>query len=141
MASSAQPPDVALRFGSLVAVFAGDGALTLEGQGWPKLTGSWRAEGETLILKTTGGPAGCDAEARYTFRREGTHLRLELLQDECGVRRIMLDRSNWAPITPATRPAGSASTTRITRRATSWYVIETPLASSCCSGEIMLELC
>ena len=145
MASSAQPPDVALRFGSLVAVFAGDGALTLEGQGWPKLTGSWRAEGETLILKTTGGPAGCDAEARYTFRREGTHLRLELLQDECGVRRIMLDRSNWAPkdeprvlperrITRTLAPSGR-SLPKPAPAAASWPSFRGPQAAGFADGQ------
>src|SRR5262245_7706492 len=97
-AIEAQPPDVPLRFGGLTARFAADGSLTIEGQGWPTFKGSWRADGETLLLKTSGGPAGCDAEARYTWKREGgTHTTLLLQADDCAVRRIMLDRSNWAP--------------------------------------------
>src|SRR5687767_15760401 len=86
-----------LRFGALSAHFAPGGALTLAGQGWPSFAGSWQAEGDTLLLKTSGGPAGCEAEARYRFRRDGSHVSFELVKDDCAFRRMMLDRSRWVP--------------------------------------------
>src|SRR5262245_15522693 len=90
---AAQPPATPLRFGAFVARFAPDGTCALEAQGRATFQGSWRADGDTLVLKTTGGEQGCDGEARYTFRKQGAGVSFELVGDECRFRRMILDRS------------------------------------------------
>jgi outer membrane protein assembly factor BamB len=115
--ASAQLPEAPLRYGGLRARFSPQGTLTIEGQGWPSFTGSWRAEGGTLILKTSGGPAGCESEGQYAFRREGARVGFELVKDECNPRRMMLDRSLWVPadeprVIPERRIARTAATSR-----------------------------
>src|SRR5262245_23318378 len=143
---SAQLPETPLRYGALRARFAPEGTLTIEGQGWPGFSGSWRAEGETLILKTSGGPAGCEAEARYTFRRQGTRVGFELVKDECTPRRMMLDKSLWVPsdeprVVPERRIARTQATARrgalpgAAPAAGSWPSFRGPQASGVADGQ------
>jgi outer membrane protein assembly factor BamB len=90
-------PSTPLRYGSFTITFATDGALTLEGEGWPAFKGTWKADKDEVTLITTGGPAGCTAAARYRFRSEGTQLSLTLVADECDPRRMILHDSAWLP--------------------------------------------
>lgn len=90
-------PSSPLQFGFFTARFAADGAFTLEGQGWPTLTGTWKAEGSEITLVTSGGPDGCAGPGRYGFAVSGTRVTLTLAADACVVRRMILDRSTWRP--------------------------------------------
>jgi outer membrane protein assembly factor BamB len=91
-------PSTPLHYGFFNMTFAADGALTLEGTGWPAFKGTWKAEKNEVTLMTTGGPAGCTAAGRYRFRREGTQLFLTLVADDCVPRRMILHDSGWLPL-------------------------------------------
>jgi outer membrane protein assembly factor BamB len=90
-------PSTPLHYGFFTITFAKDGALTLEGQGWPGFKGTWTAEKDEVTLMTTGGPAGCAAAGRYRFGIEGTRLLLRLVADDCVPRRMILHDSAWLP--------------------------------------------
>src|SRR5829696_2271048 len=89
-------PSGPLKFGSLSARFASDGAFTVEGPGWPSYKGSWRRQGAEIEVVTTGDPAaGCDQPGRYRVAVDNTRLSLAMVADPCVVRRALLDRSAW----------------------------------------------
>ncbi len=90
-------PSTPLRYGALTARFGADGALRVEGQGWPTLAGTWKLQGDELTVATSGGPPPCAEPGRYRVRFEGTHVLLSLVADGCTPRRMMLDRSEWRP--------------------------------------------
>ena len=92
-----QVPSYSLKFGAFVARFDSGGAFTLEGAGWPRLTGNWKSKGDEIEISTTGGPDGCGGPGRYRIRVDGNHVGLDLKSDECTVRRMILDRSIWVP--------------------------------------------
>ena len=91
------PPSAPLHYRLFTITFAADGALTLEGQGWPAFKGTWKAVKDEVVLTTTGGPAGCTETGRYRFRSEGTQLLLTLVADACQPRRMILHDSKWLP--------------------------------------------
>ena len=91
-------PSSPLQYGFFVARFGADGAFLLEGQGWPTFAGTWRPEGEEVLLRTSGGDAGCAGPGRYQYRVQGTRVTLALVSDECRPRRMILDRSMWRPV-------------------------------------------
>src|SRR5688500_2934420 len=90
IAVQAQPtlPSAPLHYRLFTLTFAADGALTLEGQGWPAFKGTWKAVKDEVTLVTTGGPPQCTAAGRYRFRIEGTQLLLTLAADDCVPRRM-----------------------------------------------------
>lgn len=90
-------PSYPVRFGAFVARFDPGGTFTLQGQGWPALNGTWKSIGNEIALTMSGGPGGCDGTGRYQFRIDGKHLNLALVADDCKVRQMILDRSDWAP--------------------------------------------
>jgi outer membrane protein assembly factor BamB len=92
-----QVPSSSLKFGAFVAKFDSGGAFTIEGAGWPRLTGNWKSKGDEIELSTTGGPKGCDGPGRYRIRVDGNHLSFELISDECTVRKMIIDHSTWGP--------------------------------------------
>src|SRR5687768_7663592 len=61
-------PTYQLKFGAFVARFDPGGTFTLQGQGWPSLSGNWKSNGAEIELSMYGGPGGCDAPGRYQFR-------------------------------------------------------------------------
>ena len=87
-------PDTPLTFGAFDATFRADGTFSLEGQGWPSMTGSWRAEAAEVLLMISGGPKGCDGPGRYRFNVEGRDVRFALVSDDCVPRRMILGRSS-----------------------------------------------
>jgi hypothetical protein len=111
-----------MKFGAFVAKFDPAGTFTLEGTGWPRLTGNWKSKGDEieLALTTPGGPKGCDGLGRYRIRLDGTHVSFDVISDECVPRRMIIDRSYWAPTTEVktiaprriVRTAGSRSPSR-----------------------------
>jgi outer membrane protein assembly factor BamB len=91
-------PSAPLQFGFFVARFAADGTFTMEGQGWPTFTGTWKADGTDVIVRTTGVERGCDGPGRYRVAVNGTRVSFTRVADECEPRRMILDRSTWRPV-------------------------------------------
>jgi outer membrane protein assembly factor BamB len=94
-----QVPSYSLKFGAFVARFDSGGTFTLEGQGWPQLTGNWKSKGDEieLAVSTPSGPKGCDGPGRYRIRVEGKHISFDVVSDECVPRRMIIDGSTWVP--------------------------------------------
>ena len=63
-------PSTPLSHGFFTARLASDGVLTVQGIGWPSLTGTWKQEGDEITLVSTG-PKECAEARRYRFRVEG----------------------------------------------------------------------
>jgi outer membrane protein assembly factor BamB len=90
-------PSYQMTYGAFVAKFDTEGIYTVEGQGWPRLAGNWKINGDQIELSTGGSPANCQGPGRYRLRLEGTHLTFDLVSDECKPRQMILDHSTWAP--------------------------------------------
>jgi outer membrane protein assembly factor BamB len=97
----AQPPAIPsspLVFGVFTARFGADGAFSLQGAGWPSLGGTWRVNGKEIEVVAAPPPRGCDDKAgRYRFTTDGTRVTLDVVEDACVPRRMILDRSSWRP--------------------------------------------
>ena len=91
--TTAELPTGLLSFGGFEAELARDGAVRIEGAGWPTFTGTWRRAGDELTLTTTE----CPAPGRYRIRVESGRLHYTLIEDECHPRRMILDGSTWRP--------------------------------------------
>ena len=97
---SAQPaiPSGPLAMRDFRLQFDPAGTFTLGGdRGWPPMAGKWTIAGAEITLQNDPGPSKCDGAARYKFVVDGTTLGLDLVADECQARRMILDRSRWAP--------------------------------------------
>ena len=90
-------PPGPLSFGAFTARFVPGGAFTLSGEGWPAFNGRWTADGGEIELRVAKGPDGCDGPGRYRFRVDGRRVTFALVSDGCEPRRMILDRSTWAP--------------------------------------------
>ncbi len=142
--TSASLPSYPLKFGAFTARFDPGGTFTLQGQGWPALNGNWKSTGNEIALTMSGGPGGCDGTGRYQFRMNGKHLNLSLVADDCKVRQIILDQSDWAPndepkVIP-TRNLKLTAGARAPRPAAisskgSWPSFRGPLASGVADGQ------
>jgi outer membrane protein assembly factor BamB len=95
--TAATLPSSNLQYGAFVMRFAPDGALALQGKGWPTFTGTWKTEGDQLTLVTTGGPPACSGPGRYRYQVEGTRVNLAVVADDCIPRRLILNASVWRP--------------------------------------------
>jgi outer membrane protein assembly factor BamB len=95
--ATAPIPSYPLKFGAFVVRFDPGGTYTLQGQGWPALSGNWKSSGAEIELSMSGGPGGCDGPGRYQFRVEGKRLSFDLVSDDCTPRRMIVDRSTWMP--------------------------------------------
>jgi outer membrane protein assembly factor BamB len=106
-------PSQSLKFGAFVARFDSGGTFAMEGQGWPPLKGNWKTNGAAIELTISGGPKGCDGTGRYDYQvtDNGKGLKFTLIADDCVVRRIIVDGSQW---TPADEPR-IVATRQITR--------------------------
>jgi outer membrane protein assembly factor BamB len=90
-------PSTPLTYGFFTAQFAGDGAFTLRGDGWPTFTGTWKSDAGVLEISTPG-VAKCETPGRYRYRFEDGRVRVELVSDDCTPRRMILDRSTWRSV-------------------------------------------
>jgi outer membrane protein assembly factor BamB len=114
-------PSYPMKFGAFVARFDPGGTFTLQGQGWPALNGNWKSSGNEVELQMSGGPGGCDGPGRYQFRVDSKHVTFTVVSDDCRVRQIILDKSDWAPadetrVIPArtiARTAGARASSRV----------------------------
>ena len=79
-------------------MFGSDGTFRIEGAGWDALVGSWQIDGQELILRMPDAPPECTGPGRYQVRRAANRLSLTLADDECVVRRMILDGSAWRPV-------------------------------------------
>ena len=95
--STPQIPSYPLKFGAFVVQFDPGGTFTLEGQGWPPLSGTWKGTGREIELSMSGGPGGCDGPGRYGFVIEGNRVTFNVVSDECRPRRMIVDGSIWSP--------------------------------------------
>ena len=82
------------------------GTFTLSGVGWPTMAGTWTASGNEVTLQNTAGPKDCLNPARYSFTIDGARVSLAMVADDCKVRQMILDGSQWLP--PGASPAGAA---------------------------------
>src|SRR5258706_12079805 len=92
---AAQLPTYPLAFGAFVARFDPGGTFTLQGQGWPALSGTWKINGAEIELTMSGGPGGCDGPGRYRLQIDGNRVGFDLVLDQCRPRQMILDRSTW----------------------------------------------
>ncbi len=102
--STAPLPANALKFGVFQAKFDPGGTFTLQGDRWPALNGKWKTSGNVIELTMTGGPGGCDGVGRYEFHvdeKAADRVSFKLVSDDCVVRRIIVDGSNWVPASEA----------------------------------------
>ena len=90
-------PSFPLTFGVFAARFDPGGTFTLEGAGWPRLSGNWKSHQDEIEVTTTGAPKGCDGPGRYRIRVDGKHVSFDLIADDCTPRRMILDHSTWVP--------------------------------------------
>src|SRR5688500_9355980 len=82
------------------------GTFTLGGdRGWPPMAGKWTITGAEINLQNDPGPSKCDGAARYTFVVDGSTVGFDLIADDCQARRMILDRSRWAPPGMVAAPA------------------------------------
>ena len=95
--NSAELPTDPMAFGVFTVRFDPGGTFTLEGTGWPKLNGNWKKNGKEVELAMSGGPGGCEGPGKYATNMNGNRLSLDLIADECRVRRMILDHSTWRP--------------------------------------------
>jgi outer membrane protein assembly factor BamB len=92
--------------------FDPSGTFTLGGDpGWPVMNGTWKVSGKEITLSSAPGTKPCGNDARYTWSTDGTAFGLEVIEDNCQARRMILDRSRWLP--PGTSTA--AAPRQITR--------------------------
>lgn len=99
-ASSSVLPSNPLSYGVFVAQFDPAGTFKVEGDRWPKLSGSWQSQGGAFALSTAGlanGAGGCDGEGKYRAAFDGKHVTIALVSDQCKVRQLILDGSTWLP--------------------------------------------
>ena len=95
--TDARLPAEPLTFGVFTAQFDPAGGFTIRGDRWPTFKGSWKQKGDEVELTTEGGPKGCEGPGRYRVRVEGGRVGFALVADDCTPRRMILDRSAWAP--------------------------------------------
>jgi uncharacterized protein (TIGR01244 family) len=143
--SKAALPSHPLSFGVFVGRFDPAGTFTLEGDRWPKLTGSWKTQGDQVEFAMSGGPGGCDGPGKYRFNSDGNRVTFDVVTDECVPRRMIIDRSTWLPAGEAvTRPPRKITNTSHARPPSrpnpasakgSWPTFRGPQASGVADGQ------
>src|SRR6187399_121205 len=90
-------PSTPLSYGFLSATFAADGTFTLAGQGWPKLSGTYKTANGEIEVVLAAPMTGCAENGKYRYAVDGKRVSFELVTDTCQVRRMMLGGSSWLP--------------------------------------------
>ena len=137
-------PTEDLKFGVFQAKFDPAGTFTLAGDRWPSLSGNWKAAGNEIELTLAGGPKGCDGPGKYKYRVEGKHVGFDLVSDDCQIRRMIIDRSMWMPVTEVVATPGrsivrTAGTGKMPGKPKaskgSWPSFRGPVASGVADGQ------
>jgi outer membrane protein assembly factor BamB len=136
-------PSHPLSFGVFVARFDSGGTFTVEGERWPKLSGTWKPQGSEVEFLISGGPGGCDGPGKYRFDTDGKRVTFNVVKDECKIRQMILDGGTWLPAgtavtkpprkitaTSKTRPRGNAGSSK-----GSWPSFRGPNASGVAEGQ------
>jgi outer membrane protein assembly factor BamB len=98
--SSPKLPANPMSYGVFTAQFDPAGTFKVEGDRWPKLSGSWQSKGAEFELSVAGLPAGaggCDGPGQYRAQLDGKQVTIALISDQCKVRQLILDGSTWLP--------------------------------------------
>jgi outer membrane protein assembly factor BamB/protein tyrosine phosphatase (PTP) superfamily phosphohydrolase (DUF442 family) len=145
-------PSHPLSFGVFTARFDPAGTFTVEGDRWPKLGGSWKSQGvefELSLNALANGAGGCDGVAKYRATSDGKNVTINVVSDECKVRQLILDGSNWLPAgAAATKPERNFVRTSSARppsrpspakAAGSWPSFRGPNASGVADGQNLPE--
>jgi len=93
-------PAAQLHYGGYAIRLGSDGTLAIEGREGKPFIGTWTASGNELTVRTRtpGGLRDCgEAIGRYRFTVDGTTVRLDLIDDPCDLRRMVLRDSTWRP--------------------------------------------
>jgi len=125
-ARTASLPEGPLSFGTFTARFAADMTVTIEGEGWPSFTGTWKPSADEIELVTTGGPPECASPGRYRSRIDGRRVRFDVVTDRCTPRRMILDRSTWN----AKGETGAMPSRQIVRTSAATRAVLEPAGSS-----------
>jgi outer membrane protein assembly factor BamB/protein tyrosine phosphatase (PTP) superfamily phosphohydrolase (DUF442 family) len=137
-------PSHPLSFGVFTARFDPAGTFNVEGDRWPKVSGTWKSTGSEVELLMSGGPGGCDGPGKYRYETDGKHLSFNVVSDDCKVRQMMLDRSTWRPADEiVTKPAreivstgsGKPPSRPIANNEGSWPSFRGPNASGVAEGQ------
>src|SRR5574339_817252 len=72
-----------LAFGAFTAQFRPDGTFSMEGQGWPAMSGTWTVNGSRIELALSQPLRGCEAAGSYEFRVSGNRVTFEVVTDSC----------------------------------------------------------
>jgi len=76
-------PSQPLRFGAFTARFDPSGTFNVDGQGWPKLEGTWTIQGAEIELRTPSAPKECAEPARYRVTAVDGHPTFAVIADPC----------------------------------------------------------
>lgn len=138
-------PSENLKFGVFTAQFDPAGTFTIQGERWPKITGSWKSTGNEIELVSSPAPPGCMGPGRYNVRVEGRRIGFELVNDDCQLRRMIFAGSQWGPATEVKtippRAINRTGGTRISLRGSSkptkgsWPSFRGPEASGIADGQ------
>jgi outer membrane protein assembly factor BamB/protein tyrosine phosphatase (PTP) superfamily phosphohydrolase (DUF442 family) len=141
-------PSNPLSYGVFTARFDPAGTFTVEGDRWPKISGNWKSQGaefELSVAALANGAGGCDGVAKYRATSDGKLVTIGLVSDECKVRQIILDGSNWLPAGESAakpkrdfiRTAGARPSSRASARVAngSWPTFRGPNASGVAEGQ------
>jgi outer membrane protein assembly factor BamB/protein tyrosine phosphatase (PTP) superfamily phosphohydrolase (DUF442 family) len=143
--AAADFPSDPLKYGVFTARFDPAGTFTLEGAGWPTLSGNWKKKTGEVEVVSTSGPPACTAPGQYRYSSDGERLSFELIADECTPRRMILNGSTWLPpdevtvhaVRSITRTAGERPSSRLKAATTkgSWPSFRGPHASGVANAQ------
>jgi outer membrane protein assembly factor BamB len=143
-------PSGPLTFGAFTARFDPSGTFSLDGQGWPKMGGTFTLAGSEIALTSALPPKGCAAEpGRYRVTVSGTSVAFAVVSDACQPRRMIVDRSSWRPAGETVAVPVRQITARSMRRpaarpfapaAGSWPSFRGPQASGVADGQKLPDI-
>ena len=109
-------PSHPLAFGVFQARFDPAGTFSIEGDRWPKISGTWKNLGSEVEFLMSGGPGGCDGAGKYSFQSDGRKVSFDLVSDDCVPRRMIINGSTWLPAGETiARPPRNITTTSSAR--------------------------
>src|SRR4051812_28807199 len=98
LSAQAGLPSEALAMRDFRLQFDPTGTFSLGGDPeWTAMSGTWTTTGRELTLQNQTGPKECAVAARYRWIEDGPQFGLDVIDDACVERRMILDRSRWLP--------------------------------------------
>jgi outer membrane protein assembly factor BamB len=90
-------PDIPLTFGAFTAQFRSDGTFSLSEKGESPFRGRWSVEAGEMRLSVDDPQKLCADSGRYGVAADGARLSFTLVADNCQLRRMIFDKSEWRP--------------------------------------------